>query len=123
MLAWVVLSAVLVGLLVIDLKLFARDREPSFREGAVWSVGWLLMSLAAALVIWPIRGGSDAAEYVSVYLVERSLSLDNLFVFLMLFAYFAIPPERRAKLLFWGIVAALALRGVAIIAGLELIES
>src|SRR3954463_16589312 len=119
MLAWVVLSAVLVGLLVIDLKLFARGREPSFREGAIWSVGWLVLSLAAALVIWPIRGGTDAAEYLTGYLVQRSLSLDNLFVFLMLFSYFAIPQDRRAKLLFWGIVAALVLRGVAILAGIE----
>jgi tellurite resistance protein TerC len=81
------------------------------------------VSLAAALVIWPIRGGGDAAEYVTVYLVERSLSLDNLFVFLMLFAYFAIPTEQRPRLLFWGIVAALALRGVAILGGVALIES
>ena len=110
-------------LLAVDLKLFARGREPGFREAAIWSVGWLVLSLAAALVIWPIRGGSDAAEYVTVYLVERSLSLDNLFVFLMLFAYFAVPQERRAKLLFWGIVAALVLRGVAILGGIQLIES
>jgi predicted tellurium resistance membrane protein TerC len=122
-LAWVILSAVLVALLWIDLKLFARGREPSFREGAIWSIGWLVLSLAAALVIWPIRGGSDATQYVTVYLVERSLSLDNLFVFLMLFAYFAIPEERRPRLLFWGIVAALVLRGAAILGGVALIES
>jgi tellurite resistance protein TerC len=121
-LAWVVLSAVLVVLLLVDLKLFARGREPGFREGAIWSVGWLVLSLLAALVIWPLRGGSDAAEYVTVYLVERSLSLDNLFVFLMLFAYFAIPQERRPRLLFWGIVAALVLRGLAILGGVALIE-
>jgi tellurite resistance protein TerC len=121
--AWVILSVVLVVLLAVDLKLFARGREPSFREGAIWSVGWLVLSLAAALVIWPLRGGTDATEYVTVYLVERSLSLDNLFVFLMLFSYFAIPQERRAKLLFWGIVAALVLRGAAILGGVRLIES
>jgi tellurite resistance protein TerC len=121
--AWVVLSAVLVALLFLDLKLFARGREPSFREGVIWSIGWLALSLAAALVIWPIRGGTDAAEYLTVYLVERSLSLDNLFVFLMLFAYFAIPQERRANLLFWGIVAALVLRGMAILGGIELLET
>src|SRR3954447_21659777 len=123
MLPWLILSAVVVALLAVDLKLFARGREPSFREGAIWSVGWLVLSLAAALVIWPLRGGEDAAEYVTVYLVERSLSLDNLFVFLMLFAFFSIPQERRPKLLFWGIVAALALRGVAILGGVRLIES
>src|SRR3954468_5643617 len=123
MLAWVILSAVLVVLLAVDLKLFARGREPTFREGAIWSVGWLVLSLAAALVIWPLRGATDATEYLTVYLVERSLSLDNLFVFLMLFSFFAIPQDRRAKLLFWGIVAALVLRGAAILGGIELLET
>src|SRR4051794_28514208 len=119
---WIVLSAALVAFLWIDLKLFARGREPDFREAAVWSVGWLVLSFAAALVIWPLRGSEDAVEYVTVYLVERSLSLDNLFVFLLLFAYFAIPQERRPGLLFWGIVAALVLRGAAILGGVALIE-
>src|SRR4051794_32763288 len=123
MLPWLILSAAVVAFLAIDLKLFARGREPSFREGAIWSLGWLALSLLAALAIWPLRGGDDAVEYLTVYLVERSLSLDNLFVFLMLFAYFAIPQERRPKLLFWGIVAALALRGLAILGGVRLIES
>jgi tellurite resistance protein TerC len=121
-LPWLALSALVVALLAVDLKLFARGREPSFREGAIWSLGWLGLSLLAALVIWPLRGGDDAVEYLTVYLVERSLSLDNLFVFLMLFAYFAIPQERRPRLLFWGIVAALAMRGVAILGGVALIE-
>src|SRR3954447_20420511 len=119
---WIVLSAALVAFLWIDLKLFARGREPGFREAALWSVGWLALSLLAALVIPPLRGGGDAAEYVTVYLVERSLSLDNLFVFLLLIAYFAIPQERRPGLLFWGIVAALVLRGAAILGGVALIE-
>jgi tellurite resistance protein TerC len=123
MLPWLLLSIVVVVLLWADLRLFARDRRPGFREAALWSAGWLVLSLAAALVIWPLRGGSDAAEYVTVYLVERSLSLDNLFVFLMLFAFFAIPEERRPRLLFWGIVAALVLRGGAILGGVALIES
>ena len=123
MLPWLVLSALVVLFLWIDLMLFARGREPRFREAALWSVGWLVLSVVAALVIWPLRGGADAVEYVTVYLVERSLSLDNLFVFLMLFAYFAIPHERRPLLLFWGIVAALVLRGAAILGGVTLIES
>src|SRR3954447_25563203 len=122
MLPWAILSAAVVAFLLIDLKLFARGREPTFREGAIWSVGWLVISLLAVLVIWPIRGGEDSVEYLTVYLVERSLSLDNLFVFLLLFAYFAIPQERRPSLLFWGIVAALALRGLAILGGVALIE-
>jgi tellurite resistance protein TerC len=121
-LPWAVLGVAVVALLSIDLKLFARGREPSFREGAIWSVGWLALSLLAVLAIWPVRGGDDAIEYLTVYLVERSLSLDNLFVFLLLFAYFAVPSEHRPRLLFWGIVAALAMRGLAILGGVALIE-
>jgi tellurite resistance protein TerC len=116
------LSAALVVFLWIDLKLFARGREPSFREGLVWSIGWLLLSLLATLVVWVLEGPDDALVYTTVYLVERSLSLDNLFVFLLLFAYFGVPTEYRARLLFWGIVAALALRGLAILGGVALIE-
>jgi tellurite resistance protein TerC len=121
-LPWAILSVAVVAFLWIDLKLFARGREPSFREGAIWSIGWLALSFLAVLVIWPLRGGDDAVEYLTVYLVERSLSLDNLFVFLMLFAYFAIPAEQRPRLLFWGIVAALVMRGLAILGGVALIE-
>src|SRR3954449_3275992 len=119
---WIVLSVAVVAFLWIDLKLFARGREPGFREAAIWSIGWLALSFLAALVILPLRGGEDAVEYLTVYLVERSLSLDNLFVFLMLFAYFAIPQEQRPRLLFWGIAAALVLRGAAILGGVALIE-
>jgi tellurite resistance protein TerC len=116
------LGVALVVFLWIDLKLFARGREPSFREGLVWSIGWLVLSLGAALVVWALEGSEDAVVYTTVYLIERSLSLDNLFVFLLLFAYFAVPVEQRARLLFWGIVAALALRGLAILGGVALIE-
>ena len=116
------LSGVLLVFLWADLKLFARGREPTFREGLVWSVGWLVVGLAATLVVWAWRGEDDAVLYTTVYLVERSLSLDNLFVFILLFTYFAVPVELRARLLFWGIVCALALRGLAILGGVALIE-
>jgi tellurite resistance protein TerC len=116
------LGVALIVFLWTDLKLFARGREPSFREGLVWSIGWLVISLLAALVVWALRDGEDAVVYTTVYLIERSLSLDNLFVFLLLFAYFGVPVEQRARLLFWGIVAALALRGLAILGGVALIE-
>jgi tellurite resistance protein TerC len=122
LLAIATLAAALVVFLWVDLKLFARGREPSFREGLVWSIGWLVVSLLAALVLWAARGEDDAVLYTTVYLVERSLSLDNLFVFLLLFAYFAVPAEERARLVFWGIVAALAMRGLAILGGVALIE-
>jgi tellurite resistance protein TerC len=75
-----------------------------------------------APVVLLVEGGGAAVDYTTVYLIERSLSLDNLFVFLLLFAYFQVPHERRAPLLFWGIVLALVLRGMAILGGTALIE-
>jgi tellurite resistance protein TerC len=118
-------SGLLVALfffLWLDLHFFARGREPSFKEAAWWSVGWLVLSLLAAVPLFLHGGSDDAILYTTVYLIERSLSLDNLFVFLLLFAYFGVPYERRPRLLFWGIVAALAMRGVFILAGTELIH-
>jgi tellurite resistance protein TerC len=119
---WVALIAVLLVFLWLDLHFFARGREGSFREALVWSIGWLAVSLLAAVVVLAFRGSEDGVLYTTVYLIERSLSLDNLFVFIILFAYFGVPHERRARLLFWGIVAALALRGAFILAGVTLIE-
>jgi tellurite resistance protein TerC len=122
LIAVVALAGALVFFLWIDLKLFARDREPSVREAVVWSLLWLAIGLSAALVIGAVRGEDDAVLYLTVYLVERSLSLDNLFVFLLLFAYFGIPVGERPRLLFWGILIALGVRGLAILGGVALIE-
>jgi len=119
---WGGLIVALLFFLWLDLHFFARGREPDFREAAVWSVGWVVVSLVAALALWVGAGGEDAILYTTVYLIERSLSLDNLFVFILLFAYFGVPMARRARLLFWGIVAALALRAVFILLGVTLIE-
>ena len=119
---WAALAGALLVFLWLDLRFFARGREPSFREAAAWSIGWLVLSLLAALVVLAFRDGEDAVLYTTVYLIERSLSLDNLFVFLLLFAYFVVPYELRPRLLFWGIVAALALRAVFILAGITLIN-
>jgi tellurite resistance protein TerC len=119
---WLVLAGVTIVCLWVDLHFFARGREPSFREGVVWSIGWLVFSLLVALVVLALSDVEDALTYTTVYFIERSLSLDNLFVFLLLFSYFGIPEEFRARLLFWGIAAALALRGLAILGGLALIE-
>src|SRR3954468_4919781 len=116
------LIAVVIALLLADLLLFARHRQPTFREAALWSAGWFVLSLAVAPVFLLARDGAAALDFTTVYLVERSLSLDNLFVFLMLFAYFQVPADRRAGLLFWGIVLALVLRGLAIVGGTELLD-
>ena len=120
---WAALIGALVFFLWLDLHFFARGREPSFKEAAWWSVGWLVLSLLAAIPVLVLEGADDAVTYTTVYLIERSLSLDNLFVFLLLFAYFGVPYEYRPRLLFFGIVAALALRGAFILGGTALIEA
>jgi tellurite resistance protein TerC len=122
-LPWLILSVVVIALLWLDLHFFARGREPSFREGLVWSVGWLVLSLLVAVGFWLAGDSEDAVTYTTVYLIERSLSLDNLFVFILLFGYFGVPEELRARVLFYGIAAALVLRGFAILAGVALIET
>ena len=119
---WAALVVALIFFLWLDLHFFARGREPSFKEAAWWSVGWLLLSLVAAIPVLILEGGNDAVTYTTVYLIERSLSLDNLFVFLLLFAYFGVPYQHRPRLLFFGIVAALALRGIFILAGTALLD-
>jgi tellurite resistance protein TerC len=115
-------AAIIIGLLLVDLLLFARGREPTFREGVVWSIGWLVLSILVAPLIILLGETDVAVDYTTVYLIERTLSLDNLFVFLLLFAYFGVPSQARPKLLFWGIVLALCMRGLAILGGTALIE-
>jgi tellurite resistance protein TerC len=119
---WAALVAALFGFLWLDLHFFARGRDPGFKESAIWSVGWLVVGLLVALVVYAFNGRDDAVTYTTVYMIERSLSLDNLFVFLLLFAYFGVATEHRARMLFWGIAAALALRGLAILGGVALLQ-
>jgi tellurite resistance protein TerC len=116
------LIVALFAFLWVDLHFFARGREANFREAVIWSIGWLAVSLLAIIPVLLLEGSDDAVLYTTVYLIERTLSLDNLFVFLLLFAYFGVPYERRPRLLYWGIVAALVLRGIFILAGSALIE-
>jgi tellurite resistance protein TerC len=118
----VALAAIIVALLLVDLVFFAHEREPTFRESVAWSIGWFALGLAVALPLWAIDDGPGAVNYVTVYLIERTLSLDNLFVFLLIFAAFAVPQQHRGKLLFRGIALALVLRGAAILVGVQLIE-
>ena len=119
-LLWGSLAALLAILLAIDLRFFPA--RPSLRQALTWSIGWFALALAVAGVVWLARHGEHAALYTTVYLIERSLSLDNVFVFLLLFGYFAIPEDERLRLLAWGIAAALLLRAAAILGGLALIE-
>jgi tellurite resistance protein TerC len=113
-------AAVVAGL-GLELRLFAPRRMPRRTEAIVWSIGWLLVAVAVAAGI--ALAGGPTGEWTTVYLIERSLSLDNVFLFSLLIAYFLVPPELRGRVIVIGIAGALVLRAVAIVAGVALIES
>jgi tellurite resistance protein TerC len=110
--------AVVAGLGV-EQRLFAPSRSPRRGEAIAWSIGWLLLAVAVAAGIALANGPTGA--WTTVYLIERSLSLDNVFLFSLLLAYFLVPPALRGRVIVIGIAGALALRGVAIVAGVALI--
>src|ERR671919_2491654 len=113
-------AAVVAGLLV-EQRFFARGRAPRNREAVAWSLGWLGLAVAVAVAIG--AAGGPAGAWTTVYVIERSLSLDNVFLFSLLLGYFAVPPQLRGRVILIGIVGALALRGVAIVAGLALVSA
>ena len=114
-------AAAVVAGLGLELRLFAPNRAPRRGEAIAWSTGWLLLAVAVAVGI--ALSGGPTGEWTTVYLIERSLSLDNVFLFSLLIAYFLVPPELRGRVIVIGIAGALVLRGVAITGGLALIES
>lgn len=115
---WIGLIAVVGLLLALDLRLMSgRDGHMSTSLAARASVFWVVIAFAFAILIWATSGAEDASLYVSGYLVEKSLSLDNVFVFLLLLGAFAIADDERHRLLTFGIVGALVLRGIFIVAG------
>jgi tellurite resistance protein TerC len=113
-------AVVVVAGLAVELRLFAFNREPRRGEAIAWSIGWLLLAVAVAVGI--ALAGGPTGEWTTVYLIERSLSLDNVFLFSLLLAYFLVPSELRGRVIVIGIAGALVLRAVAIAGGLALIE-
>ena len=119
---WVLFNVFVVTMLVLDLGVLHRKAHViAFREALRWSAFWISLALAFAVLVFYWRGGPTALEFVTGYLIELSLSVDNLFVFLMLFAYFRVPGEHQYKVLFWGILGALIMRAAFIAAGVTLI--
>lgn len=122
-LLFVVFGVVVVGLLALDLGLFhKRDREIKFREALMWTSFWVALALAFNGVIWLNLGKDAALTFLTGYLVELSLSVDNLFVFLLIFSAFRIPPRLQHRVLFWGILGALLMRAVCIGAGVAALQ-
>jgi tellurite resistance protein TerC len=122
-LGWMVFAVLVLGMLALDLFVFhRRTHAVSMREALSWSGVWIGLALLFALGVWWVRGPHPALEFLTAYLIEESLSIDNLFVFLLLFAHFRVPSVYQHKVLFWGILGALAMRLIFIGAGVALLE-
>ncbi len=122
--AWLTFAALVLVLLFLDLFVFHRGaREVPFGE-AMWLSGfWIAISLAFGGFVWFIAGPQVAGEYLAAYLIEKSLSLDNVFVFAVIFSAFAVPRKYRYHVLFWGVIGALVARAVFILAGTSLLSA
>jgi tellurite resistance protein TerC len=121
--AWAALGVVVVALLAVDLLVFARHHAPTLRESIRWSIGWLVIALVFGGAWWVWRGGEAGSQFFAGYLLERSLSLDNVFVFAVILSYFAVPRSAQPRVLGWGIVLALGLRLVFILVGAALLDA
>jgi TerC family integral membrane protein len=120
--AWIALAGAFALLVAVDLLIFARGRMPSIRAAAAWSVAWFALGLAFTGVVWWWRGGEAGGAYLAGYLIERSLSIDNLFVFTVILSALAVPERQRPRVLLWGIAGALVLRMGFVLGGIELLD-
>ncbi|MEV1146702.1 TerC family protein [Micromonospora sp. NPDC049799] len=121
--AWVALTVAIALMLAVDLFLHRDNHVIGFREAAVWSAIWIAAGLAFGVLLWLWQGDEAAGAYYAGYLIEKALSVDNVFVFALIFTYFAVPPAYQHKVLFWGVVGALLFRLVFIFVGAELLET
>lgn len=120
---WIAFNVFVVVMLALDLGVFHRkSHEVKFKEALTWSAVWIALASAFAVIVYFWRGQQPGLEFVTGYLIELSLSVDNLFVFLVLFSYFKVPAEHQHKVLFWGIVGALIMRAFFIVSGVALIN-
>jgi tellurite resistance protein TerC len=121
---WLIFGVFVVAMFAIDLIAFNRGGgEISLRRAAIWSVAWTALGALVALPLFFAEGGGIAQEYLTGFLIEKSLSTDNLFVFALLLGYFAVPRRDQRRVLFWGIIGALFLRGVFILLGAALLNA
>ncbi len=121
--AWVALTGAIVAMLAIDLFLHRDNHVVEFREAAVWSGIWVATGLAFGVIVWGAYGADAGGAYFAGYLIEKALSVDNIFVFALIFTYFAVPDRYQRKVLFWGVIGALLFRLVFIFVGAELLRT
>ncbi|MCR4582745.1 MAG: TerC family protein [Prevotella sp.] len=122
--AWIVFYIAVLAMLIIDLKMFGKkgQHEVGVKEALQMTVVWIAVSLIFCAGVWHFEGSTKGMEFLAGYLIEKSLSMDNLFVFLMLFSFFGIQRKYQHEVLFWGIFGALVLRSIFIFAGAAMVE-
>ena len=122
--SWILLITVVGAMLAFDLLVVHREARPiEFREAAGWSAIWISVALLFGVIVSLMRGGDSGSEYVAGYLIELSLSMDNVFVFALIFAAFAVPGAYQHRLLFWGILGAIVFRGLFISVGTAILAA
>jgi tellurite resistance protein TerC len=120
---WIIFNIAVIALLLVDLLVFNRkSHEIKISEALKWTALWIVVALLFNVVVYFWKGTDAALEYLTGYLIEKSLSVDNLFVFLMVFTFFNVPAKYQHNILFWGIFGALIFRAIFIFAGVALIE-
>ncbi len=121
---WPAFVGLILFLLALDLFVFHRDAHVvSFREATMYSIFWITLGLAFGALIFVWQGPKAGGEYLAGYLIEKSLAVDNIFVFALIFGYFAVPAKYQHRVLFWGVVGALVFRAAFIAGGAALLES
>jgi tellurite resistance protein TerC len=122
---WVGFVLLVLVLVAVDLRLSGRPGHGGMtsRQAAIWSIFWVMLSALFGLGVWAVKGTDSAVQFYTGYLLEKTLSVDNLFVFLLVFANLRVPPALQHRVLSWGIVGALILRAVLIFAGVELLHA
>ena len=124
LLPWVALFMIVGGMLALDLLVLNRDAKPvPFRKAALWSAVWISLALGFGAWVAASRGGEAGGEYLAGYLIELSLSVDNVFVFALIFTAFAVPAAYQHRLLFWGILGAVVFRAVFIAMGVAILDA
>ncbi|MEK9948604.1 MAG: hypothetical protein VW579_05540, partial [Verrucomicrobiales bacterium] len=120
---WVAFIGCVLFMLALDLGLLHRkSREIHAREAAAWTFLWFSLSMGFAFVLFRWMGGETAGEFITGYVVELALSMDNVFVIALIFSYFGVPRHLQHRVLFWGILGAMVMRGVMIGVGVELVH-
>ncbi len=120
---WAVFIAFVLAVIVFDVAVLHRkDKDVSIRSAAIQTLAWIALGISVGVVIWMIYGGEGGAEYFSGYVIEKSLSIDNVFVWSIILTFFNIPDKYQHRVLFWGIFGALIMRAIFIFAGVAIIE-